>query len=147
MWPWRSMAASGSSSTGQEAYRAQRPGGGGVPGSRGAFDPHPEGRRDLHLDPGTEAAARTEEGVPEVGTAAPDEEDLGLAPARAAPQEASRQDPAPVEDEEVPGAEEVRKIAEGPVSRDRRWRGRGPGVATPPGPAGAPGQSSSGGRS
>ena len=46
---------------------------------------------------------------------APHEQDLGLAAARPAAEEASREDAAAVRDEKVAGAEELRKVGEGAV--------------------------------
>ena len=81
----------------------------------GALDPDAQARPDVDDDPRPQASAGAHHGLPEVRLEAPHEQDLGLATARPAAEEAGGKDAAAVRDEKVAGAEELREIGKGAV--------------------------------
>ena len=85
--------------------------------------------------------------LPEVVAEAPHEQDLGLAAARPAAEQAGGKDPAAVRDQEVAGAEELREIGEAAVRERAGRRGRARAAARRRARRAAPGRSSSAGSS
>jgi hypothetical protein len=103
----------------EEAHGPEGPAGRAlaVPRGRGILDPDPEPRGHRDLGARGQTASGTKQGLPEVRATTADEEDLGLAPARACPQEACGKDAAAVENQEVPGGEEVGELVKAVVGQ------------------------------
>ena len=70
---------------------------------------------DLDAHPRAQAPAGPQHRVPDPAAAAPHQQDLGLAAALAAPDEARREDAAAVRDQQVAGAQALRQLREAPV--------------------------------
>ena len=79
------------------------------------LDEDAQARADLDAHPRAQAPAGTQHCVPDPAAAAPHQQDLGLAAALAAPEQARREDAAAVRDQQVAGAQALRQLREAPV--------------------------------